>query len=486
MPANEGLKGKVLRGGVSLAIRQIVIAALSLVNILVIARMLGPGLYGVVTIVLSILNFLTLTCRLGLHVYLVRAPDLDEDTPNQVQAFYNTLGIVFCGVLFGLAPVIAWWAGDSDTTRHQITLAFWLVLPAIWLDMICRVPTSMLERELKFSQVGLLETLSRVVMYFSGIPLVVFGGKDWGYLGPIIGTVLGYVVQTSLAYYYYPIPWRWRWQWKAVKPAFNYGLAYAGSDWIMNLRRLRLPLLVSRLGGVDMVGYISIAIRLADQLSILRLVVRRLSISVMAKLLDKPEKVRSAISRGMSYQALLIGPLCAVFACSSAWLIPLMFGHSEKWLISAKIFPFIALGTLVGGIFELHASTLYVTGHNGEVAQRNAWYVGILWAATLILLPSMGLWGYGLSEVIALPSFYLIHRSIAKMFGSPDYREAFWITLASTVAMFAGAFLPQMQAIAIFIVSYAIALVFCPSILRIPLDILAARRSKDQKKAVVD
>ena len=461
----NSIKEKILRGGVSMTLKQLLIVVLSLVNVLVIARLLGPGLYGIVTIVLSIFYFLKQVCRFGLQVYLVRQPNLTEDEPSHILAFYNFLGIVLCVALWCAAPVIGWW-----TKEKEVTLALQAISPALWMYMISLVPTSMLERELSFDKVGLLEGVSRVVLYVSAIPLVLIG---WGYWGPIVGTILGYSVQALMAYYYYPVPWRWRWQSQVVKPALHYGLSYSGSDGILNLKRLRLPLLVSRLGGAEVVGYISIAIRLAEQLSVLRLVVRRMSISVMAKLIDKPEQARNAISKGMTYQALLIGPICAAFSCSSAWLIPLLF--SDEWLISANIFPFIALGLLVGAIFELHASSLYAMGHNYEIAKRNAWYVGILWGATLIFLPLMGLWGYGLAEIIALPSFYLIHCSIAKFFGSPNYWDAFWITLASTISMFAGVFLPPIAAIAVLIVSYGSIFICCPSIRKIPLDIWAAR-----------
>ncbi|MBD2211636.1 oligosaccharide flippase family protein [Calothrix sp. FACHB-156] len=467
MPDKKDIKGKIIRGGVSMTLRQLLVAVLSMVNVLVIARMLGPGLYGIVTIVLSIFYFLNQVCRLGLQVYLVRQPNLTDEEPAQIQAFYNFLGLAICAVLWCAAPLVGWW-----TKEPEVTGALQAVLPALWMDMVSRVPTSMLERELSFDKVGLLEAVSRVVLYVSAIPLVLIG---WGYWGPIIGTVLGYLVQLVMAYYYYPVPWRWRWQWKVVKPAIHYGLTYSGSDGILNLRRLRLPLLVSRLGGTEIVGYISIAMRLAEQLAILRLVVRRMSISVMAKLVDQPEKTRKAISKGMTYQALLIGPICAAFSCTSAWLIPLMFSH--KWLISAQIFPFIAVGVLVGAIFELHTSSLYAVGHNYEIAHRNAWYVGILWLATLIFLPLMGLWGYGLSEILALPSFYLLHRSIAKLFGSPDYWDAFWITLVSTISMFAGVFLPPLAAVGVLIVGYGAIFIYCPGIRKIPLDIWAARRS---------
>ena len=448
MPTDRSLKDKIIKGGISLSIRQLIVSGLSLVNILIIARLLGPERYGIVTIVLGFFYFLTPTLKLGLQVYLVRKPNLLKNEPGQIVAFYNTVGVAVIALLWSAAPLMGWWTNTSE-----VTLALRCVLPALWLDQVSRVSITMLERELRFAQVGLIEALAQIANYLLSVILVLMG---WGYWGPIAGTILRYIVQGLLAYSFYPIPWRWRWQWKFLKPALNYGLSYSSSDWLLNLKNLRVPLLVSRLLGVETAGFISIAVRLSDQLSILRMVVRRMSISVMAKFIDNPEKTRNVISQGMAYQALLIGSVCATFSCISVWIIPIMF--SKEWLISAQIFPFIALGTMVGGIFELHASTLYATGHNYEVARRNLWFVGILWLATLLLLPWLGLWGYGLAEIIALPSYYWIHLSIAKLFGSPNYWNAFWLTLASATPLIGGAFLPPVIGIGLLTVSYGLLL----------------------------
>ncbi len=448
MPTSKNLKEKIVKGGVSLSIRQLIVSGLSLVNILIIARILGPERYGIVTIILGFFYFLTPTLKLGLQVYLVRKPDLFESEPEQIVAFYNTVGVAVIALLWLATPLIGWWTGTTEVTQGLR----W-VLPVLWLDQVSRVSITMLERELRFAQVGIIEAVAQIANYSLSVVLVLMG---WGYWGAIAGTILRYVVQALLSYYFYPIPWRWRWQWKVLKPALNYGLSYSSSDWLLNLKNLRVPFLVSRLMGVEAAGLISIAIRLADQLAILRMVVRRMSISVMAKFIDNPEKTRNVISQGMAYQALLIGPVCATFSCVSVWIIPIMF--SEEWLISAKVFPFIALGTMVGGIFELHASTLYATGHNYEVARRNVWYVGILWLATFLLIPWLGLWGYGLAEIIALPSFYWIHLSIAKLCGSPNYWNVFWLTLASAIPLIGGAFLPPVWGISLLIISYGLLL----------------------------
>jgi len=454
MPTSKNLKEKILKGGISLLIRQLLVSGLSLINILVIARILGSERYGIVTIILGIFYFFTPTLKLGLQVYLVRKPDLLENESEQIVAFYNTVGIAIIALLWSCAPLIGWWTG-----KNEVTQGLRLVLPFLWLDQVSRISMTMLERELRFAEVGVIEAVAQIANYLISVILVLIG---WGYWGPVVGTAVRYIVQASLAYFYYPIAWNWRWNWLHLKPALHYGLSYSSSDWLLNLKNLRVPLLVSRLVGVEAAGLISIAIRLADQLSILRMVVRRMSISVMAKFIDNPKKTRNAISQGMAYQALFIGPVCAVFSCVSAWVIPIMF--SEEWLISAKVFPFIALGTMIGGIFELHASTLYATGQNYEVARRNMWFVGLLWLATLLLTPLFGLWGYGLAEIIALPSYYWIHLSIVKFFGSPKYQNAFWLTLAAIFPLFAGAFLPPVLGILVLVTSYGLVLLFNSSI----------------------
>lgn len=448
MPTPNSLKGKILKGGISLSIRQLLVAGLSLANVLVIARILGPENYGIVTIILGVFYFFTPTLKLGLQVYLVRKPDLLKNESEQIVAFYNTVGVVIIGLLWSCAPLIGWWTGKSEVTQ-----GLRLVLPALWLDQVSRISITMLERELRFAEVGVIEAVAQIANYLLSVLLVLMG---WGFWGPIVGTVVRYIVQALLACLFYPVAWHWRWNWQDLKPALNYGLSYSSSDWLLNLKNLRVSLLVSRLLGVEAAGLISIAIRLADQLAILRMVVRRMSISVMAKFIDDPKKTRNAISQGMAYQALLIGPVCATFSCLSAWIIPIMF--SEKWLISAQVFPFIALGTMVAGIFDLHASTLYATGHNYEVGRRNLWFVVMLWLATLVLVPFLGLWGYGLAEIVALPSYYWLHLSIAKLFGSPNYQNVLWLTLASTIPLLGGAFLPPVFGIGLLIISYGLLL----------------------------
>lgn len=468
---SSDLKERVVKGGIYLTLRQLLVAGLSLANVLVIARALGPKLYGVVTIALGIIYFLNRALKLGLPAYLVREPNLSQELAKQVLAFYNTLGVISCSILWFLAPVIGWWTGQDE-----VTWAVRGLIPSVWLCMVSWVSVSMLERELRFAEVGLVEAISQFMNYFVSIALVLLG---WGYWGPIAGTVVRYLIRTLMAYRFYPVSiFSWRWQWKTLQPGLRYGLAYSGSDWLLSLKDLRNSLLVSRLVGVEATGIVGIAIRLVDQLSMLRLIVLRMSISVMAKIMDNPERTRKAISQAMAYQALLIGPICALFACSADWIIPLLF--DERWLASAKIFPLIAIGTLVGSIFDIHASTLYAAGHNRDVAKLNVIYVGSLWLFSSLLMPVLNLWGYGLAEIAALPSFFLIHRMVTHWYGSPNYKTALWLIGAAVITLLGSMVLTPIWATSLFVASYGFILLVNADVRKLPLELLKIRRSRAQ------
>lgn len=468
MQITKGLRQKVLKGGIYLTLRQLFSVAISLVSILIIARILGPESYGIVAVSMGIFYFSTWTSKLGLNVYLLRQQDLAEDGPEQVLAFFLTVGAGICALLWLSAPAFGWWTGRSEITA----IMRWLPLP-IWLEMIARVSTGMLERDLRFAEVGLIEVVAQAANYLLAVPLVLL---QWGYWGPIVGLIMQFAVMLLLARRAYPVPWRWRWRWQLMRPALTYGLTYSASDWILSLKALTVPLVVSRLGGIEVAGLVSIAIRLVEQLAMLRIVIRRMSISVMAKFVGDAPALRRAIARGMTYQALMIGPVCASFACLGSWIIPLLFG--AQWLPSVQVFPLIAIAALISALFDLHAAALYAAGHNRDVGVQNLLTIALLWLGCYLFLPTLQLWGYGLAELLAVPSYFVIHRALARLSGSPSYRDAGWLVVAALPPLVGSIFLPVGYAVGVFVVSYGAVFLVSKRIRQVPLELLSTWRTK--------
>jgi O-antigen/teichoic acid export membrane protein len=461
MPVNKNQQQQILQGGISLVLRQLLGTGLSIVSFFVIARTLGPEQYGIVASALGIFYFIVWSNKFGLSTYLVRQPDLPKEAPEHILAVFNTVGVGFCVLLWLGAPLIGWWTKQPE----MINVVRWLVLP-IWLEMVATISFCMLDRELRFAEGGFIQMIAQIANFLLAIPLVLLW--HWGYWGPIAGIILENAVLAILSAHYQPIRWRWRWRWSVVQPALRYGFTYAGSEAIGCLKALTIPMIVTPLAGLQAAGIISIAIRFVDQLSVMRYVLRRMSLGIMAKLMGNPAEAIVAINRGIAYQALLMGLVCATFSCLSAWLIPLLFG--AKWLNSVQLFPLIALATTISTIFDLHASTLYAAGHNRAVIRFNTCHVGLFWLAIWLLLPRLGVWGYGLAELISLVSFFLLHQSLRQFCGSPNYRVATWLILASVPALLAGPWL-QGWSLGLLVGSYGLLFLLRPEVRKIPQEL---------------
>ncbi|MBD2089100.1 oligosaccharide flippase family protein [Microcoleus sp. FACHB-1515] len=443
---------------------------MSLVSVLVVARILGPKDYGIVSVVLGLYYFFSWLGKFGLPTYLIRQPDLQENTFQQILAFFNTTGLATCLLCWLAAPAFGWWTGHSEVTA----IIRWLPIP-LWLEAVASVSISRQERDLGFAQIGVIETISQISNYIVTVPLVFM---QWSYWAPIAGLVTQAAVLAIAARRLHPIPFQWRWNWSAVRPALRYGLAFASADWIASLRVLTVPLIVTRFAGLEAAGIISIAIRLVEQVSTLRLVLRRMSISIMSKLVDDAYSIKKAISYGMAYQAIIVGFTCAIFACAAGWIVPLVFG--SEWLLSSKIFPLIAFAMMVKSTFDLHNSALNAIGKNLEVAWRNFVYIVLLWLGCILLIPSFGLWGYGIAEILALPSYWLVHRALTTLYGSIDYSQALWFTAAAVPALVAGNYLPIALSFGVLVGSYS-TLLFIPSTRKVILEIWSVIRSRGAK-----
>jgi O-antigen/teichoic acid export membrane protein len=461
------LKKKVFEGGIYLVLRQLLGAVLALAGALVVARVLGPEDFGIVAIAMSVFYFTTATSKLGLNIYVIRQPELQEKEAEQILAFYNTVGVAFCALMWFLAPFIGLLTGHAET----VTPVVQCLVPIVWLDMVGGLNIGLLERKLRFAEVGTIEMLAQISNTLLSVSLVLL---NYSYWGPVAGLAAQFLIQAVLGAYYQPIRWQLRWQWDSLLPALRYSLGYTGCTWLWSFKSLTVPLLVSRLAGLEAVGILTMANRLTAQLGTLWPVVERLSISGLAKLNNEPELTRQVISRGMVYQGLVVGPFEAIFSCLSIWAIPLILG--KDWMPSIQVFPFIAFVWLVYAVFTLHVSALFVVGLNSKVAKAYLWHLGLLWLSTLILVPSYGLWGYAAAEIIALLSYFSLHLSLKKQFGMPDYGDSFWLLAATLPPLMLGPSLPVAFGLGIFVVSYGFLFLLRPGLRKVPTELYTAWR----------
>lgn len=409
------LRSRVLRGGGYLAVRQALGMVVGLGGTMLLTRMLGPGKLGLYAAAYGIFVYLQSLCQCGVAVFLIRA---EEEPPRALydQAFSLLLALGTGGVALGMAslPLLGHWMRIEGLAPVAAAL-FLLLLPTC----VGQVPQARLERALDYRRVTWIEMGGLLANYGIALPLAYTTRSVWAM---VAGIAVQAVLQAGLLFAAAGYRPRLAWSRARVREILGYGAGFSASLWIWQLRSLVNPLVVGRLGGVESVGYVALAVRLVEAMSFVRAATWRLSVAVLAKVQDDRARVLQVVREGMSLQVMALAPLLLGFGLVAPWVVPRVFG--PEWEPVLVVYPFVALGYLVNSVFALHSSALYVLRRNWDVSLFHVVHVAIFAAAAALLVRAYGVVGYGWAEVAAFPSYLVIHLALARRLGVPRYADA--------------------------------------------------------------
>jgi O-antigen/teichoic acid export membrane protein len=422
-----GLRTEIVRGGTYLALRQGVVIVVNVVGMLLLTREIGPGPYGIYIACFDLLGYFGDVMTCGVNVYLIRKDgDIPEEDYHQAFTLLLLLSIVGIGVGLVLLPLVQHWI----RIKGFESAALWM-LPSMPVVLMSYIPLAHLEHALDYRRVATIEVAGRVAFYVVALPLAFSGGGVWA---PVAGWWSLNLLQ--LIWFYSAVKLRPRlfWKWNRLRPMMNYGIGYSASTWIFRLRNLVNSLVVGRILGAQAVGYVALCMRIAQVLTFIKTVAARLSIAALARVQNDVVRLGRAVTEGMTLQVLATGPFLTAFAIFAPWIIPRFFG--QAWWPATEIFPFIAAAVLTDAVFSMHISALYVRGRNWGVATFGACHVLILAVAAWLLVHGTGVTGYGWAEVLALPSYLVLHWLFRAMGGKVNYSQAAIWYLSCVICMF--------------------------------------------------
>ncbi|MDM7325238.1 MAG: oligosaccharide flippase family protein [Thermus sp.] len=423
----EGLRGKVLRGGRVLALRQGLGILIGLLGTVLLLRALGPKEYGLYAASLGLYIYLLGLGQWGIGAYLVRREGEEGVRPFQ-QGLSLMLLLGTATALLGvlLLPLLGRWVGLEGFMPVALALFLWLPFSLLSIPL-----AAYLERSLEYAGLARVELFGQVLYYLLALPLAYGGLGVWapvlGFWGQTLFTLLG-------LWWLSRIPFRWRWDREEVRSMLGYGLGFSSSMWVWQLRGLVNPLIVGRYLGAEAVGQVQLSIRLVETLAFIKGVSWRLSLPAFAKLQGDRRRLGQAIAEAAEMQVLLVGLPLLAFSLLSPWVIPALFGPA--WMPAVALFPFVALGYLLNSVFNMHSSALYVLRKNWEVTVFHLVHVLLFAGAAWSLVGPLGLFGYGWAEVVALGSYLVVYRKTVKAVGPLDHSVALTWSFVLGLALF--------------------------------------------------
>ena len=295
----------------------------SLVSLVVIARLLDPqdfGIYGFILITLSIPS--TIACD-SLNVSLIQRPDLTSGHSNSIFILSMVFaGIFFTGIFFGADQISAWY-GIAELTPYLKVMAF-----SLFLGAVSAVPAAHLQRELKFKQVAIVDTLSIVIGAIVGIILAISLRDAWALVG--MEMTRRFVRMVAFSFFARWLP-SLSSTWSDMMELASFNIASVGLKLVNEVEKSLVQLLVGIFLGPAALGMFNLARRVHDQ-AIQALVApfNSVSIPVASKSQNDFPTLHRALKAAIRLSSFIAYPAFLGAVAIAPLAVPVVFG--EKWI----------------------------------------------------------------------------------------------------------------------------------------------------------
>jgi O-antigen/teichoic acid export membrane protein len=296
---------------------------LSLVTTIVLARLLVPADFGLVSLTLTLLAVAHLAQESGLGAALIVHKRDIRRAAASVMLFAPVIGATMYAAIFALAPLLAdAFHAPRLTNVLRVTA---LVVPLRALSIL---PQALLQREMLFGSITAMELAGGVAQTVVAIVLAALGAGVWSL---VFGQIAAMLVQLVLAWARTPIrPSPREANWKTLRELAQFG-RHVGIANIVNYGNSTAePVVIGRVLGTGPLGYYSVASRLAAMpVTVLGNILGRGVYAAMAQLNHDIAAVRRIWLTNLQRLALVAIPSTIGLVFVARPLVDVMFGH--RW-----------------------------------------------------------------------------------------------------------------------------------------------------------
>ena len=320
----------------------------SFVVSLVLARLLTPEDYGVVSLITIFTSILTLFIDSGFKNALIQKKNADQLDFTTVFYFNVFLGAVLYFVMFAASPLIADFFGRPDMVAFIRVMSLTLLLGGI-----NGVQTAIVSKRMEFRKF-FYSTLAGTI--FSAMVGVAMAYKGAGVWALIFQRLLNQAIDTGVLW----CTVRWRpsleFSFRRLRPMFAYGSRILGSSLLNSFTSNLSGLLIGKIYESEMLAYYekgrTIPGMLTDNLQIS---VQSVLFPVMALEQDKAEQVKDILKRSIGISTYFVFPFMIGIASCAEPLIQILY--TEKWI---QMVPYLQLWCFSSMFYLWHTANLQV------------------------------------------------------------------------------------------------------------------------------
>jgi O-antigen/teichoic acid export membrane protein len=399
---SQDLGRKTARGGIVTMSGQGIRFVLRLGSTMVLARLLTPDDFGLIGMVMIVVNFLDMLKEFGLSQATIQRSSITRGEVSNL--FWVNLAVSSFLALFVTlcAPLVASFYGRSELTSLTICLGLFMVLQGVGLQH-----RALITRKMEFVKLALVESGAMLAGVIVAVLMSLYGFSYWA----LVGQSGAVAIASSLGCFYCC-----RWlpskpsSAVSIRPYLKYGGNLAGFNLLNFFSRNADNIMIGYVWGAGSLGVYSKAYSLLMMpLQQINGPMTKVMLPVLSQLQDSAEEYRRYYLKAVGYTMALTFPIVGLFLASSHFIVLIFLG--QNWLGAVPVFQALVPAAFISA---LNVTTGWVYLSLGTTHRQLKWT--LLAAPLHVLAMLLGLrwgaigvaWGVSISFcIVRIP--YLIY-----------------------------------------------------------------------------
>lgn len=329
-------------------------AVVELVVQIVMARLLAPGQFGALAIMLVFVNLGNVIVQSGLNTALIQSPYVDDDDYSTVFWMSLIISIALYMVIFMSAPLIANFYGMAEIVWPLRGLSSIFIINALNAVQVAKVT-----RDLQMRKVFNATLVSVLVSAILGIGAAVKGLGLWALVVQQVVYQL-----TSCFVLFIQVDWRPRlvFKTKRAQSLFSFGWRLLASGLLDQGYGSLSDLIIGKRFSSVSLGLVSQGKKYPNAVgSLLDGTIQPVMLSAISRVQTDLNAVKRVVRRALKTSTYLIAPSMTLFACIAPSMVPLLLGNQWSGCV-----PYMQIYCFIYALLPIHTTNLQALNGMGR------------------------------------------------------------------------------------------------------------------------
>ncbi len=373
------------------ALSRIIIHVFQIITLIILARLLIPAEFGLITSSLVVIGFLNIFKDLGISAAIIQRQETTEEFLSSIYWIVLAIGIAMNILLYISAHPIAEFYNAEELTNILKVLSFSFPVTSLTI-----MQQTLLEKELRFKQIAIYETTAVVVASVCAITLAYLGYGVWSL---VIQSLANAVTLSFILWVKSSFKPKFLFSFSEIKSIYNFSMNLSGFNIVNYFVRNADYVLIQKYLGEEQLGYYNIAYRMMlYPLQNITSVFSRVMFPVYSKLQGDNHKIREMYVELANNIALVSFPLMLGVTASADILVRSLLG--EKWLHTVPLLILLAPVGMIQSVYT-PAGTIFKAKGRTDIWFKWGLLTGVIFITAFVIGLKWGIFGVAIGYLIA-------------------------------------------------------------------------------------